>query len=166
MPHHAMTRLVVTSLCALGLVSAADVLPSTKPASAPVFQLRLVAHQAEANTEEMAPLKAPQPAQKLHVQKAALLDQTSLKEAFAAVQGPDGEVAITIVFTPAGTEKFAQVTRDNIGERLAIVIDGKLLSAPNIMEAITGGVAKITGKFTLKEADDLVKKITDSITKP
>ena len=54
-----------------------------------------------------------------------------------------------------GARKFEAVTGDNVGRRLAIVLDGVVYSAPNIQERIAGGSAQITGTFTIQEANDL-----------
>jgi len=62
---------------------------------------------------------------------------------------------VTLRFNSQGAKKFAQVTRNNVGKRLAIVLDGVIKSAPRIREPILGGNAEITGDFTLKEAQDL-----------
>jgi len=62
---------------------------------------------------------------------------------------------VGINFTKIGAEKFAQLTRENVGKRLAIVLDGKVKSAPVIQEEIPSGNAQISGRFTQKEADDL-----------
>jgi hypothetical protein len=66
---------------------------------------------------------------------------------------------ISINFTDDGTKRLAEVTGKHVGERLAIVIDGKLYSAPRINTPITGGKAEITGNFTKEEARDLATKI-------
>jgi preprotein translocase subunit SecD len=54
-----------------------------------------------------------------------------------------------------GARKFERVTADNVGKRLAIVLDGVVYSAPNIQERIAGGRAQITGRFTATEANEL-----------
>ena len=54
-----------------------------------------------------------------------------------------------------GAQKFGRVTTDNVGKRLAIVLDGKIISAPNINEPITSGNGMISGNFTFQEATDL-----------
>lgn len=54
-----------------------------------------------------------------------------------------------------GAKIFDRVTSDNVGRRLAIVLDGIVYSAPNIQERISGGRAQITGKFTTAEANEL-----------
>jgi len=62
---------------------------------------------------------------------------------------------VALQFNPEGAKKFAEVTAANVGKRLAIVLDGKVQSAPMIREAIPSGEAVITGRFDLKEAQDL-----------
>ncbi len=59
---------------------------------------------------------------------------------------------ISLSFNNEGANKFAELTKDNVGRRLAIILDGEVLSAPRINEAILGGHAQITGQFTFEEA--------------
>ncbi|NLF15889.1 MAG: protein translocase subunit SecD [Lentisphaerae bacterium] len=60
--------------------------------------------------------------------------------------------SISLEFKGRGARQFARITTDNVNERLAIVMDGKVYSAPNINEPITGGQAEITGNFGFEEA--------------
>ena len=62
---------------------------------------------------------------------------------------------VLITLNGHGASIFERVTRENVGRQLAIVLDGKVQSAPVIRERIGGGVASITGNFTLDEARDL-----------
>lgn len=55
---------------------------------------------------------------------------------------------------------FGKWTSENIGEQLAIVVDGEVVSAPRIMSAITGGALQIAGQFTQKEIRELERTIT------
>jgi SecD/SecF fusion protein len=64
--------------------------------------------------------------------------------------------AVGLEFTGEGTRRFGQVTEQNQGRFLAIVIDGTLYSAPRINEPILGGRAQITGSFSREEAMRLV----------
>ncbi|MBF0179117.1 MAG: protein translocase subunit SecD [Magnetococcales bacterium] len=66
-----------------------------------------------------------------------------------------GEPLVSIVFNHQGARKFAQVTGEHVGERLAIVLDDKIYSAPVLREKIEGGRAQITGNFSMEEAHDL-----------
>jgi len=68
----------------------------------------------------------------------------------------DQRPAIEFSFNSEGAQKFGLVTSNNIGKRFAIVLDGKVMSAPHIESAITGGSGIITGNFTYKSAKELV----------
>ena len=70
-----------------------------------------------------------------------------------------GVPLIGLEFTSEGSDLFAQITRDNIGKSLAIVLDGAILSQPVIQSEITGGKAQITGQFTIDEAKALVRNL-------
>jgi preprotein translocase subunit SecD len=63
--------------------------------------------------------------------------------------------AVAFSFNAQGTQRFGQVTTQNIGKPFAIVLDGRIISAPRINSAITGGNGIITGHFTEESAHDL-----------
>ena len=62
---------------------------------------------------------------------------------------------VTTVFDATGARRFAKLTTEHVGERFAIVLDGRVLSAPTIREPIPGGRGQISGGFTLQGAKDL-----------
>lgn len=62
---------------------------------------------------------------------------------------------VTTNFDSTGARRFAKLTTEHVGERFAIVLDGKVLSAPTIREPIPGGRGQISGGFTLQGAKDL-----------
>ena len=66
-----------------------------------------------------------------------------------------GAPVVHLEFNAEGAARFAQVTGSHIGEQLAIVLDRKIHSAPTIQSRVTGGMAQITGGFTLEEAQNL-----------
>ncbi|MCF7855670.1 MAG: protein translocase subunit SecD, partial [Candidatus Pacebacteria bacterium] len=66
---------------------------------------------------------------------------------------------VSLSFNDEGASEFAKLTSDNVGRRLAIVLDGKVYSAPVIQQAITGGQAQITGNFGPEEATRLASVI-------
>ena len=74
-----------------------------------------------------------------------------------AKQGFDqnGQPSIDITFNTTGAKRFGRVTQENVGKPFAIILDDKILSAPNINEPILGGRAQITGSFTVQSAHDL-----------
>ncbi len=69
--------------------------------------------------------------------------------------GEAGEAVVAFSFKSLGAQKFGKATSENVGRRLAIVLDGKIISAPVINSPITGGRGVITGNFTVQSASDL-----------
>lgn len=67
----------------------------------------------------------------------------------------DGMPVVSFKFNSLGGKKFGEATSDNVGERLAIVLDNEVISAPVINGPIVGGSGVITGNFTVKSANDL-----------
>ena len=67
----------------------------------------------------------------------------------------DGRPDIDITFDSAGARRFGRATQENVGKPFAIILDDKVLSAPNINEPILGGRAQISGNFTVQSAHDL-----------
>ena len=70
-------------------------------------------------------------------------------------QSEFNEPAVGLQFNTDGAKKFAEITAANVGRRLAIVLDGKVQSAPRIREAIPSGEAIISGRFSVEQAQDL-----------
>jgi preprotein translocase subunit SecD len=90
------------------------------------------------------------------VQKRTLLTGSELTRAeVQADPNSTGNWQVSIEFTATGTRIFGEVTEQNVGRHLAIILDGNLYSAPRINERIPGGRAVITGQFTVDEARDL-----------
>ncbi len=91
----------------------------------------------------------------LFLQERALMTGDTIKTAFVQVGGNFNEPYVAMEFTDSGARQFDKVTADNVGKRLAIVLDNIVRSAPVIRERISGGNAQITGSFTHEEASDL-----------
>jgi preprotein translocase subunit SecD len=74
-----------------------------------------------------------------------------------ATQGfdQDGRAVVDISFNTAGARRFGRVTQENVNKPFAIILDDKVLSAPNINEPILGGRAQISGSFTVESANEL-----------
>ncbi|MFH2129899.1 MAG: protein translocase subunit SecD, partial [bacterium] len=66
-----------------------------------------------------------------------------------------GAAYVSLSLDDQGKEQFAEITRNNVGRQLAIVLDGKVQSAPRINEEIAGGEAQISGSFTPEDATEL-----------
>jgi len=88
------------------------------------------------------------------VKEKTLLTGEALKDARVAFD-QFNRPYISLTFTPHGAKEFERITGENVGKRLAIILDGTVYSAPVIKERISGGRAVIEGDFTLEEAHDL-----------
>jgi preprotein translocase subunit SecD len=110
-----------------------------------------VLHQRRVNKETKAETKVP-----YVVQRRTLLTGAELNRAeVQADPNSPGNWQVSIEFNAVGTRIFGEVTEQNVGRHLAIILDGNVYSAPRINERIPGGRAVITGQFTVEEARDL-----------
>ena len=79
----------------------------------------------------------------------------SLTNAVQTTEQQTGLPVVSITFDQQGGAKFAKLTTENVGRPFAIILDGKVISAPNINEPILGGSAQISGSFTIASANEL-----------
>ena len=87
------------------------------------------------------------------VKKQAELTGESLNDAQATII--QGKPQINFRFDSFGAKKFAEITSNNIGKRLSIILDDKIISSPVIREPILAGQGVISGNYTVKSANDL-----------
>jgi preprotein translocase subunit SecD len=67
----------------------------------------------------------------------------------------NNQASVNFTFNTQGAKKFAAITTEHVGRQFAIVLDGKVISAPSIREPIIGGSGQITGNFTVQSSNDL-----------
>lgn len=90
----------------------------------------------------------------------AALTGDDIKNATAGIDSDNGnDNVVQLVFTDAGTQKFADVTSANVGNIVYIIYDNKVVSAPTVQSAITGGSAEINKISTYEEAEQLATTI-------
>ncbi|MEN2997681.1 MAG: protein translocase subunit SecD [Brevinematia bacterium] len=89
------------------------------------------------------------------LKKEVVLDGSYISDARVG-QDQFGRPVVDFSLTLEGADIFAEITRNNVGRRLAIVLDGRVRSAPVIQTEILGGRGQITGVFTLEEVNSLV----------
>ncbi len=82
-----------------------------------------------------------------------------LKSATLEFDPNTNQPQVGLEFNEEGAKLFEEITRSNVGKRLAIYLDGAPISEPMVNEAISGGRAQITGKFTQEEAKQLVQRL-------
>lgn len=101
----------------------------------------------------------------VEVKKIPEMTGSGIKNA-QVVRGNLGEPEIDFTLDSEGTGKFAEITRNNVGRRLAIVLDGQLYSAPVIRSPIETGRGQITGSFDQKEAFELAYVLQNPLRAP
>lgn len=104
---------------------------------------------------EVLPYSDPAMGPGIAVKRRAILTGDQLIDAQPGFNQTDGQPIVSIRFDGQGGRKFARVTQENVGKPFAIILDGKVLSAPRINEPILGGSAQISGSFTTDSANQL-----------
>ncbi len=115
------------------------------------LNFRLVNDNSEFGTDELI----SETGEKLKISKRIVMSGDNLVDAQPSIQNQQNEPTVSFTLDRLGAQKFGRATTDNVGKRLAIVLDGKVISAPNINEPITSGNGVISGNFSFQEATDL-----------
>ena len=115
------------------------------------LNFRLVSNNSEFGVDELI----SENDEKLKISKRIVMSGENLIDAQPSIQNQQNEPTVSFTLDRLGSQKFGRATTDNVGKRLAIVLDGKIISAPTINEPITSGKGVISGNFTFQEATDL-----------
>ncbi|HHW90313.1 MAG TPA: protein translocase subunit SecD [Clostridiales bacterium] len=92
------------------------------------------------------------------IESETVLTGDTIKDAYAAYTNEHGYV-VQLIFDSLGAKKFGEITQNNIGKAMEIVVNGQTISSPSIQSAITDGRPIITGSFTYESADKLANQI-------
>jgi len=106
---------------------------------------------------EIVPYAAGTPGQgtSIAVKRLGGIRGDSLTNAQQTFNQQTNEPIVSITFDSQGASRFARLTSENVGKPFAIILDGEVISAPNINEPILGGNAQISGSFTTETANQL-----------
>ena len=115
------------------------------------LNFRLVADNEEFGAEQLI----SENGEELNVSKRIVMSGENLIDAQPNFNNQSNEPTVSFTLDRLGAQKFGRTTTDNVGKRLAIVLDGKIVSAPSINEPITSGSGMISGNFSFQEATDL-----------
>ena len=110
------------------------------------------------NTEEtfgVEKLSFEDESEKVLVSKRIVISGENLLDAQPSMDNQTNQTVVTFNLDRVGAKRFGKATKTGIGKRLAIVLDGKIVSAPVIQSAIVGGSGQISGNFTFQSATDL-----------
>tara|TARA_B100000963_G_scaffold313598_1_gene291643 strand:- start:960 stop:2504 length:1545 start_codon:yes stop_codon:yes gene_type:complete len=115
------------------------------------LNFRLVSDNEEFGIEKLT----SEIGEKLNVSKRIIMSGENLIDAQPNFNNQSNQPTVSFTLDRLGAQKFGRTTTDNVGKRLAIVLDGKIISAPTINEPITSGNGMISGNFSFQEATDL-----------
>ena len=93
--------------------------------------------------------------EELIVSKRIILSGDNLVDANPRMDNQANETVVSFTLDRVGAKRFGKATTSGIGKRLAIVLDGKVISAPVVRDAIVSGSGQISGNFTFQSATDL-----------
>ena len=118
------------------------------------LEFRMVA-DAGANPADVDQLDQTDQPGKIPVEKRVMVEGEDLTDAQPSFDQRTGEPVVNFRFNIRGGQRFGEATSANIGRPFAIVLDNKVISAPRILSAITGGSGQISGRFTVEQANNL-----------
>ena len=149
--------------CFVGFITLAGLAATAADTS--VFQVRLVLDAPAAGSEQMTFQGIDGTASTFNVQKMPLLDLMDVESASVTEENGTGQPMVKVTLTPAGSKRLQEASKANIHRRVAVVIDGKILSAPVIQAELTGPNLPITGSYSAELAKELVGKINAGLGK-
>ncbi|TDR89949.1 protein translocase subunit SecD [Enterovirga rhinocerotis] len=133
-----------------GLQDASDVAKNLNPAK---LEFRLLGDAGSTDTELMPSKEAG--GQRVPVERRVIVSGSELTDAQPGFDQRTNEPIVNFRFTLKGAQAFAEATTQNVGRPLAIVLDNVVISAPRILQPITGGSGQISGRFTVEEVNNL-----------
>ena len=113
---------------------------------------RLVSNDKEFGSEKLI---LSETNEELTVNKRIVISGDNLVDAQPKFDSQSNQPIVIFTLDRLGSQKFGRVTTENVGKRLAIILDNTVISAPQIREAITAGTGTISGGFSFQEATDL-----------
>ena len=113
---------------------------------------RLVSNDLEFGSEKLI---LSETNEKLTVNKRVVISGDNLVDAQPKFDNQSNQPIVIFTLDRLGSQKFGKTTTENVGKRLAIILDNAVISAPQIREAITAGTGTISGGFSFQEATDL-----------
>ena len=117
------------------------------------LEFRLLGDTGSVDTEQLPSDDAG--GQRVSVERRTIVDGGDLTDAQPAFDSRTNEPIVNFRFNLRGAARFGEATTQNVGRPLAIVLDQRVISAPRILQPITGGQGQISGRFSVQQANDL-----------
>ena len=117
------------------------------------LEFRLLGDTGSTDTELLPSKEAG--GQRVPVERRVIVSGADLTDAQPAFDSRTNEPIVNFRFSLKGAAAFGEATTQNVGRQLAILLDNEVVSAPRILSPITGGSGQISGRFSVKEVNDL-----------
>lgn len=131
--------------------------PSERPTAVQSVRADLTMHLAQDTPAEgMTPMADPSTLKTIYVNPSPALTHEDIRRVLVQ-RGPSQTWVLAISFTETGSSRLARVTSENVGRRLAFMVDRRILTAPVLQGPITEGAAIIEADMTKEEAERLAK---------
>ncbi|PZU87577.1 MAG: protein translocase subunit SecD [Chelatococcus sp.] len=117
------------------------------------LEFRLVAEPGATDVDMLPSQDAG--GQPIPVARQPVVDGADLVDAQPAFDSRSSQPIVNFRFNIRGAQRFGQITTENLGRALAIVLDNKVISAPVVQSPITGGSGQISGNFTVEQVNNL-----------
>lgn len=118
----------------------------------PMWSVKPSAQFKDGNIYELVAIKAASRDGKAPLDGGAVTDA---RVSYDGTGRNQGSPTVSMTMNAEGANKWARLTKDNVGKQVAIVLDGLVYSYPTVQTEITGGSSQITGQFSVEEATDL-----------
>ncbi|MDF3062127.1 MAG: secD [Microvirga sp.] len=117
------------------------------------LEFRMVADPGAADVDQLPSKESP--GQTMPIERRVIVEGGDLIDAQPGFDQRTSEPIVNFKFNIRGAQRFGAATSENVGRFLAIVLDNQVISAPRILQPITGGSGQISGRFTVQQANDL-----------
>jgi SecD/SecF fusion protein len=117
------------------------------------LEFRMVAEPGATDVDQLPSKETP--GQTMAIERRVIVEGGDLTDAQPGFDQRTGEPIVNFKFNIRGAQRFGQATSESVGRLLAIVLDNVVISAPRILQPITGGSGQISGRFTVQQANDL-----------
>ncbi|HYF06598.1 MAG TPA: protein translocase subunit SecD [Acetobacteraceae bacterium] len=117
------------------------------------LEFRMLADNAAGDVDQLPSRDAG--GQRVPVERRVIVSGEDLTDAQPGFDQRTNEPIVSFRFNLRGAQRFGQATTENVGRPLAIVLDQEVISAPRIIQPITGGSGQISGRFTVEQANNL-----------